>query len=185
MSYRYPLFALCLFFLVACGGEQDNASDTEDDPGSEEESGSSEAASEEEESDEEEPTPRKIEIRSEEETPTPAPESTAAPASTPPPAAEPGLTPAEMKPVFRANQRRVRACYERELKRNEGLRGKVTMKLKIAPSGAVVSAHAIANSTGNKDLSACIAKKVKAWTFPKAPRSTTVTKSFPFEPDVF
>ncbi len=70
----------------------------------------------------------------------------------------------------------VKACYEKRLKRNPELKGKVVVRFVIAAGGSVIEAEVVENTTGDSDLAACIAQSVRVIRFPPAEGSeTTVT----------
>jgi outer membrane biosynthesis protein TonB len=123
--------------------------------------------------------------------PTPDPAdavSAAAPAASPsgpvPETAE-GLDAGQIRIPIKRNSGQVRACYERELKKNPGLAGKLFLAFTIGADGKVRSARAARNSTGSAALASCVAGRVKGWVFPTAPGSTDVEYPFIFEPKGF
>jgi hypothetical protein len=59
----------------------------------------------------------------------------------------------------------VKYCYERRLKENPSIRGRVEVAVSIV-DGKVRSASIDSNTTGDKSLESCIVKKVKRWKFP-------------------
>jgi outer membrane biosynthesis protein TonB len=72
-------------------------------------------------------------------------------------------------------------CYERALKRNPDLKGKVTIKFTIGPTGAVVEISAPGNTTGDSEVAACIVSRVRGFRFPKPkPEGSSVTVEYPF-----
>ncbi|MCB9794203.1 MAG: AgmX/PglI C-terminal domain-containing protein [Alphaproteobacteria bacterium] len=66
--------------------------------------------------------------------------------------------------VIRKNSGQVRACYERELRLDPTLQGRVEVMWSMV-SGRVRSASIFSNSTGNKALGDCIVSKVRLWRF--------------------
>ena len=60
----------------------------------------------------------------------------------------------------------IRACYEKELKLNPDIAGKVTAYWLIDTSGAAQSVEITTNSTNNASLAACMVKVIKRITFP-------------------
>lgn len=73
----------------------------------------------------------------------------------------------------------IKQCYEKELKRDPGIKGKVKLQFTILTSGRVGSAKVIANSTKSNSLAKCIENQAKRWRFPK-PSGGNVTVAFPF-----
>lgn len=60
---------------------------------------------------------------------------------------------------------RIKACYEKELKTNPDLAGKLRVAWEIDTSGRVSEVDVISNSTGNAELAACIKREVKKFRF--------------------
>lgn len=76
---------------------------------------------------------------------------------------------------------RVRQCYERELKSDPDLSGKVTVSFDIAGGTGAVSATAIVgNTTGNTELGDCIKKVVVRIRFNPAPDDDVEVGGYPF-----
>jgi len=96
-----------------------------------------------------------------------------------------GLDAGQIRGPIKRNGAQVKACYERELKKNPGLAGKLAVSFTIAPSGEVRSAKTAQNSTGSLSLARCVTSRVKSWIFPSAEGSTDVEYPFTFEPRDF
>lgn len=62
---------------------------------------------------------------------------------------------------------RIQACYERYLKDDETLRGKVTVSFTIGLDGFVASVGIEENTTGSDDLGTCVRKAVRRFRFSK------------------
>ena len=98
----------------------------------------------------------------------------------------------ERKPSALSNQQikstilkripQVRACYERELKKNSSLAGKVLATWTIRPDGSVESTRIKKNTTGSRALLPCISKAVSSWRFPASKSSADVEYPFVFRP---
>jgi TonB family protein len=73
----------------------------------------------------------------------------------------------------------VKSCYEKQLKRNPKLRGKVSIQFTILRSGRVGQVKAVEDTTGDPMVGRCIVQKMKRWRFPK-PDGGEVTVAFPF-----
>ena len=89
-----------------------------------------------------------------------------------------GLESRQIKRIISERIPQVRACYERELKKNSGLAGKVLVAWTIREDGSVTSPKARKNTTGNRALVPCITKAVSKWRFPKSSAPSDV--EFPF-----
>ncbi len=73
----------------------------------------------------------------------------------------------------------IQGCYERELKRNPSLKGKVVVRFTIGTNGRVTEIDIEENSLGNQDVGGCIKNLIRAWVFPFKPESEA-TVSYPF-----
>jgi hypothetical protein len=60
---------------------------------------------------------------------------------------------------------RIKACYERELKSNPDLAGKIRVAWEIDTSGRVKLVEILSNTTGNSELATCVKKEVKKFRF--------------------
>jgi outer membrane biosynthesis protein TonB len=96
-----------------------------------------------------------------------------------------GLDPGQIRVPIKRNSAQVKACYERELKKNPGLAGKIAMAFTIGADGTVRAAKATRNSTGSMQLARCVASRVRGWVFPQAEGATEVEYPFVFEPRNF
>lgn len=80
---------------------------------------------------------------------------------------------------IRPRLRSVQQCYERELKRNPGLRGKIVVRFVITTAGRVGEVSIESNSMGDDNVAACISMTIKRWVFPIKPEDDAAV-SFPF-----
>lgn len=74
-------------------------------------------------------------------------------------------SPADIKKAMRRRLGGIKRCYEKRLKRNPELRGKVVIRFVIHPGGKVIEVEVVENTTNDSDLAACIRSKVKAIRF--------------------
>lgn len=74
----------------------------------------------------------------------------------------------------------IKSCYERELRRNPTLQGKVTVEFTIEQSGTISKARATENTTGDAAVASCVVNAVKAFRFNPGPEGGSVTFSYPF-----
>ena len=72
-----------------------------------------------------------------------------------------------MSKVVRRNKRQIQSCYERVLKRNPNLSGKVAVSWRIRPDGGVSSVRIVKDTVKDAELRECIRGKVSRWSFPK------------------
>ena len=85
--------------------------------------------------------------------------------------------------VTRTVKRRLRAiqvCYEKELRRNPSLAGKVTVEFTIVERGTVSKAKVVDNTTGDAAVASCVVKTVKRFRFNPGPEGGSVTYAYPF-----
>lgn len=73
----------------------------------------------------------------------------------------------------------IQGCYEKELKRNPGLKGKVVVRFVINPDGRVSEISIETNSMGDEAVAACIVNVIRSWKFPFHPPDAAAV-SFPF-----
>ncbi len=72
---------------------------------------------------------------------------------------------------------RVRASYERTLKAEPTLRGRLLLAMKVLPSGEVADARISEDGVGSAALSTCVENAVSSWSFP--PGTETVAVEYP------
>lgn len=71
-----------------------------------------------------------------------------------------------------------RSCYNTALRNNPNLEGKMTMSVKVSPSGGVCSAYVSSNSLGDPAVASCATAKFTAGKFP-APTGGCVDVNVP------
>jgi outer membrane biosynthesis protein TonB len=77
----------------------------------------------------------------------------------------------------------MQGCYERELKRNPSLKGKVLIRFSILPSGRSGDIEFEQNTLGDDAVTECIRSVIRGWIFPfKPPDSVSVAYPFVFSP---
>jgi hypothetical protein len=86
---------------------------------------------------------------------------------------------ASVEGVFRRRKGAIQSCYERGLKANPSLTGKVSIRFTIGSGGTVVDISVVENTTGDGSVGACIIDKVRNWPFPTAEEGN-VTFVYPF-----
>jgi TonB family protein len=89
------------------------------------------------------------------------------------------LDPNVVANTIRQRKGAVVACYERALKRNPNLSGKVILRFTISAVGKVTSADIESNGLGDDEVGNCMVSIVKTWRFP-APSGGDVQFSYPF-----
>jgi hypothetical protein len=78
-----------------------------------------------------------------------------------------------------AGGRRIAACYERALKSNPALAGKLVVRFSIASAGTVVAVAVDEDTLGAPDVAGCVRGLIARWRFPP-PTAAPVEVSFPF-----
>jgi outer membrane biosynthesis protein TonB len=73
----------------------------------------------------------------------------------------------------------IQNCYEKELKRNPSLKGKVVVRFSITPSGRSGDIEVEENTLGNEGVASCIRTVIRGWIFPFKP-TDNVAVAYPF-----
>ena len=81
---------------------------------------------------------------------------------------------------IRARRRAFQACYERSLRNNPTLRGKVTVQFSIQPTGTVSGARATENTTGDAGMASCVVGVVRRLRWNPGPEGGSVSYRYPF-----
>ncbi len=76
--------------------------------------------------------------------------------------------------VIRRRLGGIKHCYEKRLKRNPELKGKIVIRFVVHPGGRVIDVEVVENTTGDSSLGECIAGLVQAVRFPPADGGDTV-----------
>jgi TonB family protein len=85
--------------------------------------------------------------------------------------------------IVTSHKASIRMSYEKYLKRDPTLAGKITIRFTIAAGGTIASVTVVDNSTGNTDLEDEIVRKIRMWQFEPIPDGdVTVTYPFVFAP---
>jgi TonB family protein len=81
--------------------------------------------------------------------------------------------------IVSSHKASIRMTYEKFLKRDPSLSGKVTVRFTITASGSVTNVQIIENTTGNSEFEQEITRKLRMWKFDPIPDGE-VTVSYPF-----
>lgn len=95
------------------------------------------------------------------------------------PAVDGELDPNLVAKEVRQRMGAIKACYERALKRNPKLSGKVKVRWTITPAGTVTGVEIDDDSMGDPEVASCIRGLISRWRFP-APSGGAVEVVFPF-----
>ncbi len=74
----------------------------------------------------------------------------------------------------------IRSCYERELRTNPSLSGKIAVQFTIQQTGSVTGARVDENTMGSDAVGTCIVGVVRGFRFNPGPENGSVTYSYPF-----
>jgi len=89
----------------------------------------------------------------------------------------------EIELVFEKNKGAIFALYNRALRRDPGLQGKLVLKLTITPAGVVTDCEVVSSELGNSELERKLVQRVKMFRFQdKDVATVTTTKPIDFFP---
>lgn len=80
---------------------------------------------------------------------------------------------------IKGRMKSLQSCYERELKRNPGLRGKLVVRFTIGTRGQITEVDITSNSLGDDEVGSCVSRLIKTWHFPFTPEADASVE-FPF-----
>lgn len=81
--------------------------------------------------------------------------------------------------VIAQNRSQVRTCYERRLKVNSVLQGKLQLKLKIGANGKVTATE-VTGSLRDNEVFGCVRRLAQTWEFPKPQGGACAVVGAPF-----
>lgn len=85
--------------------------------------------------------------------------------------------------AIRQRIKSVQTCYEKELKRNPSLKGKIAVRFVITTTGRVSEATIDSNTMGDDAVAQCLINTIKRWTFNVKPEEDSpVVFPFVFQP---
>jgi len=77
----------------------------------------------------------------------------------------------------------IQFCYDNELKKNPGLRGKLVISLTVLANGTVSEALVVDDGLRSKAITSCVLAQIRGWQFPAIPEGTITFKTpFVFTP---
>lgn len=82
--------------------------------------------------------------------------------------------------VIRSILNQIRSCYERQLRTDSSLEGKVVIQFEIIDQGRVRTSRAKSSSLNNSAVESCVAARIKEARFPEPPVGTTAVVDYPF-----
>jgi hypothetical protein len=96
-----------------------------------------------------------------------------------PAACEGEVNKAQVRQVFMQNERQVRACYERRLKVNNVLQGRLDLEVRLAKNGAVDSVR-VGGTLRDNEVHACVRRAAQSWTFPPLESGNCAVVGLPY-----
>jgi outer membrane biosynthesis protein TonB len=91
----------------------------------------------------------------------------------------PDISPDALASWMRQRRSAIQSCYERELKRDRSLSGRLVVKFMITPRGRVAELDLSEGSLHNRNVSDCITSIARNWVLPFTPEDD-VPVAFPF-----
>lgn len=73
----------------------------------------------------------------------------------------------KLQQVFRERSGATQQCYERQLKKNPSLAGRVILRLTIGSDGSVLRVNVRGATLQDEQVNSCIEGRVRGWKFPK------------------
>ncbi len=86
----------------------------------------------------------------------------------------------EIQRVISQHVGEIQYCYEKQLRTNPGLAGRVVLEWTVTTSGGVGVVKVSTSSLASNDATRCMMDKVKTWKFPKPRGNGAVTVVYPF-----
>jgi hypothetical protein len=93
---------------------------------------------------------------------------------------EQGLSREQILKVINNNVGKIQACYERGLRDDPSIAGRVQVAWTIAPSGEVVGTRVQTSTLGAPAVERCILEKIELWHFPASKGRSQVVFPFSF-----
>jgi hypothetical protein len=99
---------------------------------------------------------------------------------------QPDVDKEKIRAVVRSHDSEIKECYEKALKKNPSLSGKLVILWTISDSGKVLKAEIKSSDLMSPEVESCTIEKSKKWTFPSPPNDETAVLSYPytFSPEV-
>lgn len=82
--------------------------------------------------------------------------------------------------VIRSILNQIKSCYERALRGNTGLEGKVVIRFVIEDQGRVRQASTKSSTLGDNGVERCVADRIRGQRFPDPPAGTIAEVDYPF-----
>lgn len=82
--------------------------------------------------------------------------------------------------VIRSILTQIKSCYERQLRSNSSLEGKVIIEFEIIEQGRVRTAKTKSTTMNDATVESCVASRIKEARFPEPPAGTVAVVDYPF-----
>ena len=82
--------------------------------------------------------------------------------------------------VIRSILSQIKSCYERQLRSNSSLEGKVVIQFEIEEQGRVRIAKTKTSSINDTTVESCVASRIREQRFPEPPPGTVAVVDYPF-----
>ena len=84
---------------------------------------------------------------------------------------------------MKANRDKFRCCFDLWARNNPGAAGRVALRVKLDPNGALTTSEIVDKDTTVKapEVHACIIDVAKSLTYPKSPSGKETTYTHPFD----
>ena len=74
-----------------------------------------------------------------------------------------GRDPESVMSVVNSHRAAIEYCYQRALRKNPNLKGKISVRFTISPAGQVKNVEIISNTLSDSGVEKCIIQKIKSW----------------------
>lgn len=99
-----------------------------------------------------------------------------------PPERKGTIDPKEVNSFMNAHFGEVKACYERRLKNNSMLEGKLDLNISVSSAGKVKAVTVNRDTVRDKEMLSCVRRTIFGWSFPKPKGGhVVVAKTFKFK----
>lgn len=71
--------------------------------------------------------------------------------------------PDQVSEVINRHNSSIQYCYQRELKKNPGLKGKLVVRFTVTPGGKVKDVKVISSTLGSPSIERCVISRIKRW----------------------
>ncbi len=86
----------------------------------------------------------------------------------------------EIQRVINSHVGEIQYCYEKQLRTNSGLAGRVVLEWTVSTAGSVSVVKVATSSLASNDATKCMMDRVKTWKFPKPRGNGAITIVYPF-----